>query len=50
VSSGTTDVSCSDFATQQEAQDFWDRNGYSATNDPYGLDGDADGIPCEELP
>jgi hypothetical protein len=47
---GAADRDCTDFATQQEAQDFWDRKGYSSTNDPHGLDPDGNGIPCEDLP
>jgi LPXTG-motif cell wall-anchored protein len=38
---------CGDFASKQEVMDFWYSNGYSATNDPHNLDGDADGYPCE---
>jgi hypothetical protein len=41
------DLDCEDFDTQTEAQ------GWSATNDPEGLDAsrrDDDGIPCEHLP
>jgi hypothetical protein len=48
--SGSTDRNCSDFATQAEAQAFWDAKGYSASNDPHNLDGDGNGIPCESLP
>jgi hypothetical protein len=47
---GAADRDCADFATQQKAQDFWDRKGYSSTNDPHGLDPDGDEIPCEDLP
>ncbi len=39
-----TDYDCSDFATQEEAQDFL------LEGDPYGLDSDSDGEACEELP
>jgi hypothetical protein len=49
-SPGAAERDCTDFATQQEAQDFWDRKGYSSTNDPHGLDPDGNGIPCEDLP
>jgi len=38
------DYDCSDFATQEEAQE------YLLPGDPYGLDGDNDGIACEDLP
>lgn len=40
------DLDCSDFATQQEAQETLDAD----PSDPYGLDGESDGIPCESLP
>jgi ABC-type Fe3+-hydroxamate transport system substrate-binding protein len=36
---------CSDFDTQQEAQDYYDQVG-----DIDGLDANHDGIPCESLP
>src|ERR1700742_4407483 len=38
------DYDCSDFATQAEAQE------YLLPGDPYNLDGDSDGIACEDLP
>lgn len=47
------DRNCSDFDTQQEAQAYFDEQGYSATNDPERLDslnGSGDGIACEALP
>jgi hypothetical protein len=37
---------CSSFATQEEAQAELNRD----PSDPHGLDGDNDGIACEELP
>jgi len=37
------DYDCADFATQAEAQDFYDQD----PSDPSGLDGDYDGIACE---
>ncbi len=40
---------CEDFATQAAAQAFFDSNGFSATYDPYGLDFDSDGMPCESI-
>ncbi|UOQ94671.1 excalibur calcium-binding domain-containing protein [Halobacillus shinanisalinarum] len=43
-----SDKDCKHFATQQEAQNFWEKNGYSKDNDPHRLDRDKDGIPCEE--
>lgn len=38
------DLDCSDFATQEEAQE------HLAPGDPDGLDADSDGIACETLP
>jgi hypothetical protein len=38
------DYDCSDFATQEEAQE------HLLPGDPHGLDGDNDGIACESLP
>ena len=37
------DLSCSDFASQAEAQAAYDAN----PSDPYGLDLDLDGVACE---
>ena len=42
------DHDCKDFASQAEAQKYWNDHGYSADNDPERLDRDGDGIPCEE--
>lgn len=42
-------VNCSAFETGGEVWDFWTEHGYHADNDPEGLDGDSDGIPCESL-
>lgn len=39
------DLNCDDFATQEEAQAEYERD----TSDPHNLDGDNDGIACEEL-
>ncbi|OYD08460.1 thermonuclease family protein [Paludifilum halophilum] len=41
------DRDCSDFETQKEAQDFFEATG---PGDPHGLDGNGDGIVCEQLP
>jgi hypothetical protein len=41
-----TDCNCSDFDTQAEAQACLN----TAPSDPFNLDGDNDGIPCESLP
>jgi hypothetical protein len=38
------DYDCSDFSSQSQAQ------GYLLPGDPYGLDGDGDGLACESLP
>ncbi len=38
------DLDCGDFANQAEAQENL------LPGDPYGLDGDSDGIACEDLP
>ncbi|MBM7573023.1 thermonuclease family protein [Aquibacillus albus] len=43
------DRNCSDFDTQQEAQDFYEAAG-GPERDPHGLDGsDNDGLVCESL-
>jgi excalibur calcium-binding domain-containing protein len=42
--SALADLDCSDFATQEEAQENL------LPGDPHGLDGDDDGVACEELP
>lgn len=39
-----TDYDCADFANQAEAQE------YLLPGDPYNLDGDGDGVACEDLP
>lgn len=38
------DYDCADFATQEEAQE------YLTPGDPHRLDGDSDGVACEDLP
>jgi hypothetical protein len=38
------DYDCADFANQAEAQE------YLLPGDPYNLDGDDDGVACEDLP
>jgi hypothetical protein len=51
------DKNCSDFASQQQAQGWYDAIeifyertvGYDAIDDPHGLDADGDGQPCEGL-
>lgn len=42
----SVDYDCSDFASQSDAQDVYDAD----PSDPNGLDGDADGVACEDLP
>jgi hypothetical protein len=46
----TPDMNCSDFATQPDAQTFFDAHGGSPTNNVDDLDADHDGIACESLP
>jgi micrococcal nuclease len=46
---GGGDRDCSDFSTQQQAQDYFESNGGPAS-DPDRLDGDGDGEVCESLP
>jgi hypothetical protein len=43
------DADCGDFATQQEAQGYYEAHGGPAV-DPDRLDEDGDGIACETLP
>lgn len=43
------DQDCSDFATQEEAQEYFDENGGDEENNVDNLDADGDGIPCESL-
>ena len=45
-----SEINCSDFATHDAAQRWFDQHGGSATNDVAGLDGDHDGLACESLP
>lgn len=40
------DLNCDDFEFQEDAQAELDQD----PSDPHGLDGDDDGIPCEDLP
>jgi hypothetical protein len=50
VSAAGADRDCPDFSSQEEAQDYFDENGGSATNNFDLLDADGDGIACEDLP
>lgn len=43
------DLDCTDFDTQEEAQDFFESEGGPA-DDYHNLDRDSDGIACESLP
>lgn len=45
----TNDYNCSDFATQQEAQTFFLKAG-GISKDTNRLDGNKDGIACQDLP
>lgn len=44
----TGDYDCSDFDTQEEAQEFFESEGVD--EDPHNLDRDGDGVACETLP
>ncbi len=44
----TYDYNCSDFASGEEAQRFYEEYG-GVNNDVFGLDADGDGIACESL-
>ncbi len=44
ASAAATDYDCADFANQAEAEE------YLLPGDPYNLDGDDDGVACEDLP
>jgi len=45
----TGDYDCSDFSTQEEAQEFFEDEG-GPDDDPHNLDRDGDGVACETLP
>ncbi|HJQ11396.1 MAG TPA: excalibur calcium-binding domain-containing protein [Gemmatimonadaceae bacterium] len=45
----TDEYNCSDFSTHGEAQRFFDKAG-GVGHDTNRLDGDKDGVACEELP
>jgi Excalibur calcium-binding domain len=42
------DRDCADFKTHKQAQRFYEK--HNPSRDPHGLDGDDDGIACEDLP
>ena len=48
VGTGAGDKNCSDFASQDEAQAFFESAG-GPENDPHQLDADKDGKACDEL-
>ena len=45
----TDEYNCSDFSTQSDAQRFFDKAG-GVGRDTNRLDGDKDGVACEDLP
>jgi hypothetical protein len=45
----TDEYNCADFSTQPDAQRFFDKAG-GVGHDTNGLDGDKDGVACEDLP
>ena len=45
-----SEINCSDFATHAAAQRWFTAHGGSAANDVAGLDGNHDGIACQDLP
>lgn len=44
----TGDYDCSDFYSQEEAQEFFEEEG-GPWDDPHNLDRDGDGVACESL-
>ncbi len=47
---GDAVYNCDDFRTQSEAQETYEYCKFSGENDPHRLDGDKDGVACEDLP
>jgi hypothetical protein len=47
---GEAVYNCDDFRTQGEAQEVYEYCDYREGHDPHRLDGDNDGIACEDLP
>lgn len=43
------DYDCTDFDTQEDAQEFYEEEG-GPDEDPHNLDRDGDGVACETLP
>ena len=50
VNTNGEDKDCSDFATQEEAQAYFESKGGSPSNNVDRLDADHDGIACKSLP
>jgi len=48
LSTGEVDKDCSDFDSQLEAQEFFEKNG-GPDSDPHNLDRDGDSEVCESL-
>jgi hypothetical protein len=46
---GTDEYNCADFSTQVEAQGFYEKAG-GVKSDTNGLDGNKDGVACQDLP
>lgn len=46
--SAAADRDCGDFATQRQAQTFFEA--HDPASDPHRLDSDGDGVACEDLP
>ena len=49
ISSTIGSKNCSDFDNQRDAIAYFRENGFGANYDPYGLDADNNGIPCESF-
>jgi hypothetical protein len=49
-SAALADKNCDDFSSQAAAQQYFDANGGSPSNNVDGLDADADGVACEDNP
>ncbi len=50
VEAAGEDRDCSDFSTQEEAQEYFEGQGGDETNNVDNLDADSDGVACESLP
>ena len=47
--SAFVDRDCEDFASQADAQRFFEANGGGPARDPHRLDADGDGVACEAM-